>query len=228
MDAKSARYRAAMERRGKRAKALRARLSARAALASARARRPYGHGPRHPAQRGERVRPVGQRAGPAGGGDESDSEDSRILDPAGGDDPHPGSGDESSGDDAAQPGQPEGFIARLGARVFRVRLLLGGQLAPGGQHGEAGEHHGPAAVDPPPLLMACEHCHTIPYQKGVCCSNVGVRTECPKCHAMVWQGALSKRCRVHCLCAQGTLSMYSGALSMCAGGTVHERWEHCP
>ena len=41
----------------------------------------------------------------------------------------------------------------------------------------------PLPRPPPP---ACGHCHTIPYQKGVCCSNVGVRTQCPKCLAMVW------------------------------------------
>ena len=215
-------------RRGQAAKALRARLTARAAQASARARAPAARAPMRPAQRVGRVRPEGQRAGLAGGGDESDSEDSRILDPAGGDDrdaEHPDSGDESGGDDAALPGEPVGAIARLGARSFRVRLVLGGHPAPGGHLAQGGV---PAAVDLPPPLRACEHCHTIPYHKGVCCSNVGVRTECHKCHAMVWQGALSKRCRVHCLCAQGTQSMYSGALFMSFGGTVHELRGHCP
>ena len=65
-----------------------------------------------------------------------------------------------------------------GYRRVRVRLFLAAGLL-----GQAalGDPAPPRA--PPP---ACEHCHTIPYQKGVCCSNVGVRTECPKCHAMVW------------------------------------------
>ena len=162
---------------------------------------------------------------PAGGGDESDSEDC------------PG----DAGGVPAIHGQPVDLLAQLpGYRGVRVRLFLGGLPLAAGLLGQAalGDPAPPRA--PPP---ACEHCHTIPYQKGVCCSNVGVRTECPKCHAMVWQGTLSMQCRVHCLCSAGctvyavqgalsmaqcTLSMYSGALSMCTGGTVHVHRGHCP
>ena len=228
MAARLARTQVRPARRGQAAKASRGRqiLRARAGLTAALAlpRR----APRHPAQRGGRVRPLGQRAGPAGGGDESDSEDSHILDPPG-----------DAGGVPAIHGQPGDLLAQLpGYRGVRVRLFLGGLPLAAGLLGQAalGDPAPPRA--PPP---ACEHCHTIPYQKGVCCSNVGVRTECPKCHAMVWQGTLSMQCRVHCLCSEGrtvyavqgalslaqcTLSMYSGALSMCTGGTVHVHRGH--
>ena len=138
MAARPARTSTSAARRGQAAKASRARLSARAALASARARAAARRAPRRPAQRGGRVRPLGQRAGPADGGDESDSEDSRILDPAGGDAGHPGSGDEGAEDDGALLGQPVGAIAQLGAHMVRVRLMLGGRPAPGVHRGQGG------------------------------------------------------------------------------------------
>ena len=110
--------------------------------------------------------------GPAGEGDESDSEDSHILDPPG-----------DAGGVPAIHGQPGNLLAQLpGYRGVRVRLFLGG-LPLAGLLGQAAL--GDPALPRAPL-PACEHCHTIPYQKGVCCSNVGVRTECPKCLAMVW------------------------------------------
>ena len=130
-----------------------------------------------------------QRVGPAGGGDESDSEDSCILDLAGGDDGdagHPGSGDEGAGGDAALHGQPVGAMAQVGALRVRVRFMLGGRPAPGVHPGQGGGHRGRAAVDSPLPRRACEHCHTIPYEKGVCCSYLGVRVQCPKCHSWVW------------------------------------------
>ena len=94
---------------------------------------------------GGRGRSVRQRVGPAGGGDESDSEDSRILDPAGGDAGHPGSGDEGAGDDEALLGQPVGAIAQLGAHRVRVRLMLGGHPAPGVHRGQGGGDGGDRA-----------------------------------------------------------------------------------
>ena len=110
--------------------------------------------PRRPAQRGGRGRAVRQRVGPAGRGDESDSEDSLILDLAGGDDGdagHPGSGDEGAGGDAALHGQPVGAMAQVGALRVRVRIMLGGRAAPGVHPGQGGGHCGRAAVDSPPL-----------------------------------------------------------------------------
>ena len=251
MAARPARTLTSAARRGQAAKASRARIAARAAQAAARARAPSRRAPWRPAQKGGRVRPVGQRAGAAGGGDESDSEDSRILDPAGGDAGHPGSGGESAGGGAHLFGQPAGAIAQLGAHRVRVKLMLGGRLAPGVHPGQGagqgggdggdragggaarqggggdgdragggaalpgqpvgamaqlgersvririmlggrpalgvgGGQRGRAAVDPLPPRRACEHCHTIPYEKGVCCSYLGVRMHCLKCHSWVW------------------------------------------
>ena len=103
-----------------------------------------------PAQRGGRGRAVRQRVGPAGRGDESDSEDSLILDLAGGDDGdagHPGSGDEGAGGDAALHGQPVGAMAQVGALRVCVRIMLGGRPAPGVHPGQGGGHRGLAAVD---------------------------------------------------------------------------------
>jgi hypothetical protein len=70
-------------RRGQQTNAARGRLAARAALASARARAAAPPPPGRPARRGFRARPHLQPAVPAGGGDESDPEDGRILEPAG-------------------------------------------------------------------------------------------------------------------------------------------------
>jgi len=190
------RYRAAMERRQRGAKASRARLTARAALASARARAAAPPPPGHPARRGFRARPQQQRAEAAGGVDESDSGGSRILDPAGdggSDAEKPANDDEMAGDVAAILEQPGGLLAQLPGYRVRVRLHMGGLPLAAGLLGQAAvgdpappppAPHPPAPPPPPP--PACEHCHTIPYQKGVCCSNVGVRTECPKCRAKVW------------------------------------------
>ena len=74
----------------------------------------------------------------------------------------------------------------MGALRVRVRIMLGGRPAPGVHPGQGGGHCGRAAVDSPPPRRACEHCHTIPYEKGVCCSYLGVRVQCPKCHSWVW------------------------------------------
>jgi len=84
---------------------------------------------------------------------------------------------------AAILGQPKDLLALLPGYRVRVRLLLGGPPLEAGHLGQAAVGDAPPPRPPPP---ACGHCHTIPYQKGVCCSNVGVRTQCPKCLAMVW------------------------------------------
>ena len=123
--------------------------------------------------------------------------------------------------------QPGGLLARLpGYRVVRVRLLLGGlPLAPGLLgHAAEGDPAPPRA--PPP---ACEHCHTIPYQKGVCCSNVGVRTECPKCTFMCAGGTVyvhrGGTVYVHRV---GTVYVHrGGAVYVRRGGTVYVRRGHC-
>ena len=176
--------------RGQHAKASNKRLAARASQAAARARAAAPPPPGHPRQRGFLARPQQQRAEVAGGGDESDSGDSRIMDPAGdgggdggSDAEQPASDDEMVGDVPAILEQPGGLLAQLPGYRVRVRLHLGGLPLAAGLLGQAAVGD-PAPPPPPP--PACEHCHTIPYQKGVCCSNVGVRTECPKCRAKVW------------------------------------------
>ena len=141
----------------------------------------------------------------------SDSEDSRILEPAGGDSDgelEPGAGHDDDaqllddvdlgavgGDapdglpDEAQDDEPVGaalppLLASLGGRTIRVRLLLEGApvLAPPGLL--------PLRVNP-----ACPHCHTIPMVSGRCCSNVGERKPCPKCQSLLWPGEKGKCCR---------------------------------
>ena len=97
-------------RRAQRARASRGRQSSGAALASARARVAQRRAQGRIGQRGTRGRPAQQRAVVPGGGDESNSEDSRILEPAGdggSDAGHPGSDDEMAGGVAAILGQPE-------------------------------------------------------------------------------------------------------------------------
>ena len=151
-------------------------------------------------QTGFRARPQQQPAVPAGGGDESDPEDGRILEPAGdggSEAGHPGSDDEMAGGVAAILGQPGDLLALLPGYRVRVRLLLGGPPLAAGLLGQA------AVGDPPPprpFPPACGHCHTIPYHKGVCCSNVGVRDPVPKvpCYGVaqgegcvLWRGAES-------------------------------------
>ena len=94
-----------------------------------------------------------------------------------------GGGDrDRAGGGAALPGQPVGAMAKLGARTVRIRIMLGGRPAPD----VGGGHRGRAAEDPLPPRRACEHCHAIPYEKGVCCSNLGVRVQCAKCYSWVW------------------------------------------
>ena len=124
-----ARYRVTIARRGQQTNATRARLAARAALASARARAAAPPPSARPARRGFRARPQQQRAEAAGGGDESDSGHSRILDPAGdggSEAEHPGSEDEMAGGVAAILEQPGGLLAQLPGYRVRVRLHLGG------------------------------------------------------------------------------------------------------
>ena len=202
-------------RRGQHTNASRQRLAARASLAAARARDAAPQPAPRLAQRGVRAHPAAQRAGPAGGGDESDSEDSRILDAPGDDGSdagHSGSDDEMAGGVPAVLGQPGGLLAQLpGYRAVRVRLSWAGFPWHQGSWGKLQR-----ATLPPPRAPtpACEHCHTIPYQKGACCSNVGVRTECPKCTFMCAGGTVYVR-RGHCLCAQG------GTVYVHRGGTVY-------
>jgi hypothetical protein len=148
-------YRVTMVRRDHQAKASRQRLASRASLAAARARDAAPQPAQRLAQRGFRAHPAAQRAGPAGGGDESDSEDSHILDApgdGGSDAGHSGSDDEMADGVPAVLEQPGGLLARLPEyRVVRVRLLLGGlPLAPG-LLGHAAEGD-PA---PPPCPTPC-------------------------------------------------------------------------
>ena len=124
-----ARNQVRLYRRGQHAKASNKRLAARASQAAARARAAAPPPPGHPRQRGFRARPQQQRAEVAGGGDESDSGDSRILDPAGdggSDAEQPASDDEMAGDVAAIREQPGELLAQLPGYRVRVRLHLGG------------------------------------------------------------------------------------------------------
>ena len=84
-------------RRVQQAKASRARITARGRAVKAAARLAQQRAQGRLGQRGFSARPQQQRAEAAGGGDESDSGDSRILDPAvdgGSEEDHPGSDDE--------------------------------------------------------------------------------------------------------------------------------------
>ena len=195
------------------AKASRARSASRARVARAASQaRAMKKAWRYKGVRGRLVRQrPAPRAAPQGGGDMSDSEDSRILEPVEGDsdgDLEPGAGQDYDaqlpddvdlgavgGDapdgqpDEAQDDQPVGaalppLLATLGGRTIRVRLLLDGApvLAPPGLV--------PLRVNP-----ACPHCHTIPMVSGRCCSNVGERKPCPKCQSLLWPGEKGKCCR---------------------------------
>jgi hypothetical protein len=116
-------------RRGQHAKAHMKRLAVRAALAATRARAAAPPPAAQPARRGFRARPQQQRAGAARGGDESDPEEDRILEPAGdggSEAEHPGSDDEMAGGVAAILEQPGGLFAQLPGYRVRVRLSLGG------------------------------------------------------------------------------------------------------
>lgn len=192
-------------------KASRARSALRAAQAATLARVGKHVAPAR-GRRG-RGRPVRQPAAPAGGGDLSDSEDSRILEPAGEDsdgDLEPAAGHDSDveqqddgeqgagggdapagqpggGGPAGQPGGgalPPPLLATLGGRTLRVRCLLGGVPVPA-----------PPDLRPLHLHPACPHCHTIPMDIGKCCSNVGERKPCPKCQSLLWPGEKGKCCR---------------------------------
>ncbi len=161
--------------------------------------------------KGVRGRLVRQRPAPQGGGDMGDSEDSRILEPAGGDsdddmEPDAGhDGDDQQLDDVdmgavggdapdglpgeAQGVQPVGIalpplVASLGWRTIRVRLLLDDTPVPA-----------PPGIEPLRVYLACPHCHTIPMVSGRCCSNVGERKPCPKCQSLLWPGEKGKCCR---------------------------------
>ena len=115
------RYRAAMERRGKQAKASRARVAARGRAAKAHARVAQQRAQGRPTQRAFRARSHLQHAEATGGGDESDSGDSHILDPpgdGGSEAEHPASDDDMAGGVPAILGQPGGLFALLpGDRV---------------------------------------------------------------------------------------------------------------
>ena len=110
-------------RRVQQAKASRARITARGRAVKAAARLAQQRAQGRLGQRGFSARPQHQRVVPAGGGDESDPEDGRILDPAGdggSEADHPGSGDEMAGGVAAILGQPGGLLAQLPG--YRVRV----------------------------------------------------------------------------------------------------------
>jgi hypothetical protein len=155
MAARPARTFTSAARRGQAAKASRARIAARAAQAAARARAPARRTPWRPAQRVGRGRAGRQRAEPAGGGDESDPEDGRILEPAGdggSEAGHPGSDNEMAGGVAAILGQPGDLLAQLPGYRVRVRLLLGGPPLAAGVLGQAAVGD-PAAPRPPPPCL---------------------------------------------------------------------------
>ena len=116
-------------RRVQQAKASRARITARGRAVKTAARLAQQRAQGRLGQRGFSARPQKQRAEAAGGGDESDSEDSRILDPAGdggSDAEQPASDDEMAGGVAAISEQPGGLFAQLPGYRVRVRLHLGG------------------------------------------------------------------------------------------------------
>ena len=72
-----------------------------------------------------------------------------------------------------------------------------------------------------------EQCHTIPYEKGVCCSYLGVRVQCTKCHSWVWpqekwaccgDGKRVLMSRYNPSLDKGYKALLKGPLSMCPGG----------
>jgi hypothetical protein len=121
-----ARYRVTIARRGQQAKASRARVAALGIRARADRLAAQQRAQAPPRQRGFRARLQLQPAVAAGGGDESDPEDGRILDPAGdggSEAGHPGSDDEMAGGIAAILGQPGDLLALLPG--YRVRIWVG-------------------------------------------------------------------------------------------------------